>query len=108
MDSNSHVGNRETNGYVEKNGGIILKLPFHKRSDIPHIGIYKTAETDNRNGGRKRITDGNEPKHQQTPSARKGMVALVEHPQVNQGVEHILMEQRITDTPHETATASQS
>lgn len=108
MDSNRHARKHETDGYVKEDGEIILHLLLYVWSYIAHIGIDQTAETDDRCGGGERIADGYEIECQQVPSARDGAKALMEHPEIDEGMEDVLMVERIADALQETAIIGQA
>ena len=98
MDSNCHARNEDSDTDIDKDDGIVSYLLIDVRSDEPHIGIDKTAETDDRYGRLGRIADGDEIECDHvTDAARYGSVTLMEYIKVDGGMEDVLMKERIAD-----------
>jgi len=108
VDSNSHARKYETDGYVEEDGEVVPYLPLYVWCYIAHVGIYQAAETDDGCGGGKRIADGYEIEHCQISTTRDGAKALMEHPEIDEGMKDVLMVKWITDTLQECAAIVQA
>ena len=109
MDSNCHAGNKDSYTDIEKDDGIVSYLLIDVRGDEPHIGIDKTAETDDWYGGWGRVANRNKIECDHvTDAARYGSVALMENIKVDGSMEDVLMKERIADALPKSAAIIQA